>query len=116
MYYNSADYFVLGSHYEGSGYALSEALRCGCPPIITDIPSFRMMTNDGQLGALWATGDKNSFAAAATLAINKSLKDEANACIEFFRENLSFDAIAKTAMKHYSNVINRRLKDKCNKI
>jgi len=26
QYYNSADYFVLGSHYEGSGYATSA--RC----------------------------------------------------------------------------------------
>src|SRR5205814_7274445 len=30
MYYDSSDYFVAGSHYEGSVYALSEALSCGC--------------------------------------------------------------------------------------
>ncbi len=70
-YYNSADYFVLGSHYEGSGYALSEALRCGCVPIITNIPSFRMMTQDGQLGALWEPGNKNSFIEAANIALGK---------------------------------------------
>jgi len=107
-YYNSADYFVLGSHYEGSGYALSEALRCGCVPVITNIPSFRMMTKGGQLGALWEPGNKDSFAEAATKAINKSLKDEANACSDFFKENLSFDSIAKVAIGHYQKVMDRR--------
>jgi glycosyltransferase involved in cell wall biosynthesis len=109
LYYNSADYFVLGSHYEGSGYALSEALRCGCIPIITGIPSFRMMTNGGRLGALWEPGNKDSFIGAAIAALNKPLKPEANACIDFYKETLSFDAIARTAMLHYRKVMELRL-------
>lgn len=108
MYYNSADYFVLGSHYEGSGYALSEALRCGCIPIITDIPSFRMMTNNGRLGALWEPGNSDSFVKAATLAIGKPRNKEASACIDFYKECLSFDAIAGIAMQHYQKMIRSR--------
>jgi glycosyltransferase involved in cell wall biosynthesis len=30
--YNSADYFVLGSHHEGSGFSLAEAMACGVVP------------------------------------------------------------------------------------
>jgi glycosyltransferase involved in cell wall biosynthesis len=111
-YYNSADYFVLGSHYEGSGYALSEALRCGCVPIVTDIPSFRMMTEDGQLGALWEPGNKNSFIQAAISAIDKPLREEAERCIDFFKKDLSFDAIAEQAIKHYQKTIELRNKKK----
>ena len=107
-YYYNADYFVLGSHAEGSGYALSEALSCGCVPVVTDIPSFRMMTNNGQLGALWNRGNKNSFVDAATKAMNKNLGTEAQACINFYRQNLSFDAIAQTAIGHYKKVISNR--------
>jgi glycosyltransferase involved in cell wall biosynthesis len=107
-YYYNADYFVLGSHAEGSGYALSEALSCGCVPVVTDIPSFRMMTNNGQLGALWNPGNKNSFVEAATKAMNKNLGTEAQACINFYRQNLSFDAIAQTAIGHYKKVISNR--------
>ncbi|MBL7738080.1 MAG: glycosyltransferase family 4 protein [Chitinophagaceae bacterium] len=110
MYYNSADYFVLGSHYEGSGYALSEALRCGCVPVITEIPSFRMMTGNGRLGALWKPGIKESFLQAAITAINKPLIDEGKACIDFFHKELSFDAIAATAMQHYRQVVHARAK------
>jgi glycosyltransferase involved in cell wall biosynthesis len=111
-YYNSADYFVLGSHYEGSGYALSEALRCGCVPIVTDIPSFRMMTENGQLGALWEPGNKNSFIQAAISASDKSLREEAERCIDFFNKDLSFDAIAEKAIKHYQETIEFRRKKK----
>jgi glycosyltransferase involved in cell wall biosynthesis len=111
-YYNSADFFVLGSHYEGSGYALSEALRCGCVPIVTDIPSFRMMTENGQLGALWEPGNKNSFIQAAISASDKSLREEAERCIDFFNKDLSFDAIAEKAIKHYQETIEFRRKKK----
>lgn len=107
-YYNSADYFVLGSHYEGSGYALSEALSCGCIPIITNIPSFHMMTDKGKLGALWQVGDKDSFVEAVNKAMAKPLQAEANACIEFYKQHLSFDAIAETAVRHYRDISNKR--------
>jgi len=107
-YYNSADYFVSGSHYEGSGYALSEALRCGCIPIVTDIPSFRMMTQNGKLGALWEPGNKHSFSHAAGRAIGKPLKEEAERCIDFFTKHLSFDAIAEQAIRHYQETIELR--------
>jgi glycosyltransferase involved in cell wall biosynthesis len=109
MYYNSADYFVAGSHYEGSGYALSEALRCGCVPVVTDIPSFRMMTDNDRFGSLWKTGDKDSFIEAIDKVMQKSLEDEIKKCVLFFETTLSFDAIARTAIAHYQNVLNKRL-------
>ncbi|MGC4036816.1 MAG: glycosyltransferase family 4 protein [Chitinophagaceae bacterium] len=107
-YYRSADYFLLGSHYEGSGYALSEALKCGCIPIVTDIPSFRMMTNNASLGAIWGPGNKESLIKAIEKALNKDPEAEAKACSDFFESYLSFDAIATTAIQHYETILNRR--------
>src|SRR5712664_1923808 len=43
-FYSAADLFVLGSHHEGSGYALMEACACGAVPVVTDIPTFRLIT------------------------------------------------------------------------
>jgi glycosyltransferase involved in cell wall biosynthesis len=109
VYYNSADYFVLGSHYEGSSFALSEALSCGCIPIVTNIPSLRMMTDKGRLGALWQPDDKNSLANAATIAMEKPRIAEAESCIAYYKEHLSFDAIARVALSHYKEAVQLRV-------
>src|SRR5207247_434398 len=59
-FYSAADMFVLGSHREGSGYALMEACACGAVPVVTDIPTFRLLTG-GVVGALWTPGDAAAF-------------------------------------------------------
>jgi len=57
----AADLFVQGSHREGSGYSLIEALACGLPPVVTDIPSFRTLAGD--IGNFWRVGDAAQLAA-----------------------------------------------------
>jgi glycosyltransferase involved in cell wall biosynthesis len=64
----AADLFVLGSHQEGSGYSVIEALACGLPPIVTNIPSFRSLTGGGTVGALWPCGDSRALCEALTAA------------------------------------------------
>src|SRR5207247_2761013 len=93
MYYNSADYFVLGSHYEGSGYALSEALRCGCVPVVTDIPSFRVMTDGGKIGACWPPGDAEAFATAFLNVLRQPVEPLSELAVAFFETQVSFPAL-----------------------
>jgi glycosyltransferase involved in cell wall biosynthesis len=94
-YYSAADYFVLGSHHEGSGYALCEAMACGCIPIVTDIPSFKMMTDNGSLGALWECGNQTALISAVKTAMQKPVQQESEKCIAYFQQELSFGAIAE---------------------
>ena len=61
---SAADFLVQGSHREGSGYAVIEALACGLPPIVTDIPSFRTLTSHGTVGRLWPRGDASALGQA----------------------------------------------------
>jgi len=103
-YYNSADYFVLGSHYEGSGYSLVEAMSSGVIPIVTDIPSFRTATNEGQIGGLWKCGDAESFYHKAKEIVTRPREDELKKTFDFFSENLSFPVIAKKAKIFYENL------------
>src|SRR5204863_6590582 len=63
-FYSAADLFVLGSHHEGSGYALIEACACGLPPVVTDIPTFNVITGEGAIGGLWTPGDATGCANA----------------------------------------------------
>jgi glycosyltransferase involved in cell wall biosynthesis len=60
----AADVLVLGSHRESTGYSVIEALACGLPPVVTDIPSFRALTGHGEAGALWPCGDPQRLCTA----------------------------------------------------
>lgn len=106
--YASADYFVLGSHYEGTCYSLSEALRAGCIPIVPNIPAFRAMTAQGRLGGLWKNGDAASFAESAHVLLQKSRTTLAESCIQFFRDHLSYDAIAKRTLEIYQELAEKK--------
>lgn len=61
-YASAADLFISGSHHEGSGYALIEAMACGAVPVVTDIPSFCAIAGD--CGSFWPAGDADACAAA----------------------------------------------------
>ncbi len=57
QWYSAADFIISGSHSEGSGIAIIEAMSCGCIPILTDIPSFRKLSGDGRYGLLYQAGN-----------------------------------------------------------
>jgi glycosyltransferase involved in cell wall biosynthesis len=69
----AADLLVLGSHREGSGYAVIEALATGLPAVVTNIPSFRSLVGEGEDagGELWECGDAASFTAALLRATRR---------------------------------------------
>lgn len=106
--YNSADYFVSGSHYEGSGYALAEAMACGVVPVVTDIPAFRTMTGGGSLGACWRAGDAQAFAVALQRVWRERRRDQALAVTRHFADRLSYPAIARDALAAYSSAMSAR--------
>lgn len=53
IWYNAADYFITGSHHEYGGFALQEAMACGCVPIATSIPTMQQYLQHGETGFLF---------------------------------------------------------------
>lgn len=104
--YRSADLFVLGSHREGSGYSLIEALSCGITPVVTDIASFRKLAGD-QFGFYWTPGDVAGCAEAILRAAGRTQIDGANVRARF-EEELSFTAIGRKAMAVYGKLVDER--------
>lgn len=94
-YYRAADYFILGSHYEGSGYALCEAMACGCVPVVTDIPSFRAMCENGNYGYLFQPGDVVKLVEILKKLDTTPSDKLREKIVERFNHHLSFAAIAK---------------------
>jgi len=95
-WFHAADYIISGSHYEGSGIAVCEAMSCGCIPILTDILSFRMMTGNGACGILYPPGDTNSLTQALLHITRQPIPEEREKTIRQFQKELSFEAIANT--------------------
>jgi len=94
-WFNSADIILSGSHYEGSGTAVCEAMSCGCMPVVTDIDSFRMITNNGKCGLLYEAGNEDALLTALHQIDQIDIAAKQKASLDYFRSNLSFEAIAK---------------------
>jgi glycosyltransferase involved in cell wall biosynthesis len=95
----AADLFVLGSHQEGSGYSLIEALACGLPPIVTDIRSFRSLTGGGAVGTLWRCGDPLALSEAL---ISARFDFEARAAVRaHFDRELSMQSLGRKLAAMY---------------
>lgn len=94
-WFNSADFIISGSHYEGSGVAVCEAMSCGCIPILTDIKSFRKITGRGKCGLLYKPGDEKELLSVLLQSRQLNLHEEKTKVLRQFREELSFDAIAR---------------------
>jgi glycosyltransferase involved in cell wall biosynthesis len=94
-WYNSSDFIISSSHYEGSGVAVSEAMSCGCIPILTNIPSFRKMTGPGFCGMLYTPGNKEELLNCLIKTKNTDINKEREKVLEQFRQELSNEAIGK---------------------
>lgn len=102
-YYAAADVFISGSHSEGSGYALIESMAAGVVPVVTDIPSHRVIAGD--CGARWAPGDANGCAAALIQVCSSNLAEQRNRVLERYDSVLRWDAIARRTITEYQALL-----------
>ena len=75
-YYQMADVYISPSHVDGSSVSLMEALACGLPCLVSDIPANLEWVTDGVNGWLFRDGDANALAAKilAILGTRESLE------------------------------------------
>lgn len=62
-FYQAADLYVSASHSDGSSVSLMEALGCGLPVLLSDIPGNRQWIEHGRQGWLFPDGDADALAA-----------------------------------------------------
>jgi glycosyltransferase involved in cell wall biosynthesis len=94
-WFSGSDIMFSASRHEGSGYALVEALACGCTPVVTDIGPHRVIVGD--LGRRFPVGD--AAAAAKALADVESLNRDDVKCD--FDRRLSWRAVADQLVRAY---------------
>jgi len=93
---NSSDFLIQSSLREVAGYSVLEAMSCGVIPVVTDIPSFRAMTDGGRLGVLFPIGDHRVLADRALAIDRANVEDLSSKVRDFFERALSYDSIART--------------------
>ncbi len=103
-WYNSADFIVSTSKYEGSGLAVCEGMSCGCIPILSDIPSFRMMTDNGRIGFLFSSGKIDALVSVLENSCDVDITKEKQKVLQRFTDALSFSAIADKMLKLFRSI------------
>jgi glycosyltransferase involved in cell wall biosynthesis len=102
-FYSSADLYVQASLREVFGRAPLEALACGTPGVLSDIPSFRQLTDSGRIGRLFPVGDSSALAAALN-DHRLQMLEARHAARALFEERFSFDRIAARLSQLYGEL------------
>ena len=68
-YYQMADLYLSASHSDGASISLLEALACGLPALVSDIPGNREWVTPGETGWWFPDGDVDTFTQAILDAV-----------------------------------------------
>lgn len=68
-WYHRVDLYISPSHVDGSSVSLMEALACGLPCLVSDIPANKEWVTEGENGWLFRDGDVNHLAEKILAAI-----------------------------------------------
>ncbi len=100
----AADILIQGSHREGSGFAVLDALACGVVPVVTALPTFRFLTQDGAIGALWQPDDAAGCSAALEAVLAHPLAPQQKAARAWFTRALAYPVLARQMVEVYEQV------------
>jgi glycosyltransferase involved in cell wall biosynthesis len=70
-WYHWADVYISPSHVDGSSVSLMEALACGLPCLVSDIPGNREWVTEGHNGWLFPDGDAEALATKILQAMDQ---------------------------------------------
>ncbi len=73
-WYHQADLYISPSHVDGSSVSLMEALACGLPCLVSDIPANKEWVAENENGWLFRDGDVNHLAEKILMALNQPEK------------------------------------------
>ena len=104
-----SDIFVLPSRAEGMSNALLEAMTCGLPCIVSDIPANTILIKNRQTGLLAKVDDAEDLAQAILqLVEDQTLREKlGQAARQTILENYSITSVAQKFISLYKNVLQK---------
>jgi glycosyltransferase involved in cell wall biosynthesis len=106
-YYHMADLYISPAHVDGSSVSLMEALACGLPCLVSNIPANREWVTEGVNGWLFQDGDANALAARILLIMNgrESLSKIGEAARRVAEEKADWSKNFQKLLKAYEQVL-----------
>jgi len=99
--YRETKYFISLSDYEGFGMTAIEAMSAGCIPILNNIPQFKRIISESEVGFLIDISDEKN----AIELINKGIKQEIDnsKCLDYAKK-FSWQNNCSKVMKVYEDL------------
>ena len=109
-WYHWADVYISPSHVDGSSVSLMEALACGLPCLVSDIPANKEWVTEGENGWLFPDGDADALAAKIlqALAQRGRLPEMGRAARAVAEARADWRKNSETLMQTYQQVLQLR--------
>jgi len=109
-WYHWADVYISPSHVDGSSVSLMEALACGLPCLVSDIPANREWVTEGENGWLFPDGDADALAVKILQAVDqrKSLSKIGSAARVVAEERADWKKNSAQLMQAYQQALHLR--------
>ena len=106
-WYHRADVYISPSHVDGSSVSLMEALACGLPCLVSDIPANKEWVTEGENGWLFSDGDADALAAKILQAFDqrKSLPEISRAARAVAEDRADWKKNSTKLMQTYQQAL-----------
>lgn len=102
----NVDFALFPSSFEGFSIALIEKMAAGLPVIVSDIPPFREIICDNEMGIIVPLNDRQKWLSSIeSLIVNKSLRKEMGAKAKCRSLDFSMKKAALDYERLYSNIL-----------
>ena len=109
-WYHMADLYISPSHVDGSSVSLMEALACGLPCLVSDIPANKEWVVENENGWLFRDGDANHLAEKILAVVSQieKLPEIGRASRRSAEMRADWKKNAEVLMNTYRNIIERK--------
>ena len=109
-WYQMADLYISPSHVDGSSVSLMEALACGSPCLVSDIPANKEWVTENENGWLFPDGDADALAAKilAIIAQREKLSEVGRAARRSAETRADWKKNFGTLMEVYQRLSERK--------
>jgi len=106
-YFHAADLYVSASHSDGSSITLLQALACGCPALVSDIPGNQEWVTPNTNGWWFKVGDADDLSEAILHAwrVRAALPQMGKAARQLAERNADWKQHAKQLLKVYEHIL-----------